>query len=92
MRGTPAGTRGSVPPAGRSSDAGVAALDGEIGVAESGGAEAPSAAGIPLQAIIDSKADTQNPVIFIGPTSHLPHSEVPSKLAGHEHDDHDYEY
>ena len=65
LRGLPAGMPGTVPLAGRSSDAGVAALVGEIGVAESGGAEAPAAFEIPPFTANINNTSAQDPAAFI---------------------------
>lgn len=68
LRGLPAGTPGTVPPAGLSSDAGVAALDGDIGVADRGGAEAPRASEIPpCAAIINKTDDRQTAAVLRSP-------------------------
>jgi len=81
LRGLPAGTRGTVPLAGRSSDAGFAALVGEIGVADSGGAEAPRASEFPPCVANINNTSAQDPAAFI----------AASNVAGHYQDEHHYE-
>lgn len=66
FRGLPGSISWGAPPAGVSSDGGVAARDGDTGVWGNGDPEAPKASEIPPWAVSDSKTDsTQNPMVFI---------------------------
>ena len=67
--GLPAGAPGTTPPAGLSSDGGVAARDGDTGVRVNGGTAALRASDIPPPAAIDNTTDsTQDPMLFIAPS------------------------